>query len=183
MSKIVYGSKYAETEGLRTAEIAKRIRADIKAAVAEGRLPRAKYSVVTDVYSMGSSINVRISKVERQGFTLLNPGRLRWDLENPHLGHWACPADHMALYSPEATAVRAAVEAIMAAYNYDGSEPETDYYNVRFHGRAAFASDYEAELREVEEAAVKAALAAAKAAPTAPEPSAQELWLADLGAI
>ena len=53
-----------------TAQIAARIRADIKAAVRAGDLPHAKYSVTTDKYSMGSSINVVASNLP---FPTINP--------------------------------------------------------------------------------------------------------------
>ena len=53
-----------------TAQIAARIREDIKAAVKSGALPRAKYSVTTDKYSMGSSITVVASGLS---FPVLNP--------------------------------------------------------------------------------------------------------------
>ena len=52
-----------------TAALAKLIRQDIQTALAAGDLPRAKYSVTTDKYSMGSSITVVATKLP---FSVLN---------------------------------------------------------------------------------------------------------------
>ena len=65
-----YGTKYQEfhtdANGERVyrsaAEIAKAIRADIKAAVKAGELPKARYSVKSDSYTGGSSVDVTIGE-------------------------------------------------------------------------------------------------------------------------
>lgn len=172
---IAYGNKYAATKDLRRPEIAKLIRADIKAAVKAGALPAAKYSVVCQSYSGGGSINVRIADVAKPGFVLANEARLRWDAENPHGGLCGCPSEAMWLDSEEARAVKATVEKIMGAYNFDGSDSQTDYFHVRFYGHAEFDSRWANEKREAEKAALFA--------PKAPEASAQEDFLAAMGAL
>ena len=57
-----YGYRYEEVgDRDRAADIAKRIRADIKQAVAEGLLPaRWTYSVRSESYSQGQSIDVDV---------------------------------------------------------------------------------------------------------------------------
>jgi hypothetical protein len=37
-----------------------------------------------------------------------------------------------------AVALRETLNEILRAYNYDGSDPMTDYYDVRFYGRAEY---------------------------------------------
>jgi hypothetical protein len=64
----------------RTAEIAKLIRNDIKAAVKAGKLPTGiKVSVTTDTYSMGSSIRVSVRELPA-GYPLHNPARIAYVL-------------------------------------------------------------------------------------------------------
>ena len=50
------GSKY--TAGLDIAQIARLVRIDIKAAIADGALPVGKYSVRVSRYSIGQSLNL-----------------------------------------------------------------------------------------------------------------------------
>jgi hypothetical protein len=97
------GSKYAEVKGLDPAEIAKRIRADIKAEVKAGRLPHGAYSVRTSKYSGGATIYVR--------------------------------AEGLALQqSASVAAVRAALEAIVAAYERSATHAQSDYFSANFYG-------------------------------------------------
>ena len=169
METIYYGTKYAVTQGLCRTEIAKLVRADIKAAVASGEIPRGKYSVRTSNYSGGGSIDVRISHLE--GVTVTNKYRVVWDLENPHAGHFNCPEESRWLYSEEAREVLEKVDAILQAYNFDGSDLMTDYFNVRYYGHAEFdSSGFRAER--------DAMVAEYEAAKAAPKMSAQEDWLA-----
>ncbi len=179
---IAYGEKYAATKGASRVELAKLIRADIKAAVAAGELPKAKYSVVCQSYSGGGSINVRIADVAKPGFVLANAARVVWDAENPHAGLCGCPSEAMARYSPEALEVSKKVERIMGAYNYDGSDIQSDYFNVRFYGHAEYDYRWADAKTEAESAAILAERAAARA-PKAPELNAQEQYLAAMGAV
>ncbi len=128
------GSKYAETRDLDLAEIAKLVRVDIKAAVKAGDLPKGiKTSVRISRYSMGQSLNVTIK--ECPGLMVANPDRVRFDSDDPH-GHTM-----LLLLSPDALEVLGVVQDIMDTYNYDSSDPASDYYNVRFYGHAGFCSD------------------------------------------
>jgi len=110
-----------------TAEIAKRIRADIAAAVRTKKLPKGTYSVRTDKYSLGSSINVVASKLP---FPLLNPAAF-------HLVKGSSDVEFdrdrfRSRYTAEAESVLATLDAIVGAYHWDRSDPVTDYYNERF---------------------------------------------------
>lgn len=143
-----YGAKYER--GLSTTEIARRFRADVKAAVAAGTLPRGlKLSVRTDYFSGGSSIDVTI--VQAPGLRILNPERLELDATNqPCYGTpWA---------TAEARALDEALTAMLNAYNFDGSDIQSDYFHVNFYGHVNFSS----ALTDAE----RSAFLAARAAPT-----------------
>ncbi len=145
------GSKYAANKDLSTTEIAKLVRADIKAAVKSGKLPRAaKVSVKTDYYSMGSAIRVRVSGIT----PAFNPAWLVWTKKNPHLSFHSTPEAARERYSPLVVTTMATVEKIVASYNYDNSDSMTDYHDSNFHADVSFSSygpgdeGYEAELTE-----------------------------------
>jgi hypothetical protein len=109
-----------------TAALAKLIREDIKGEVAAKRLPPAKYSVTTDKYSMGSSITVVASKLP---FPVLNEAAF-------HLSKWGAEFDSdrfRSRYTPEAESLQKKLEAIVGAYHWDRSDPQTDYFHSRFH--------------------------------------------------
>lgn len=121
------GTKYAATSDLNTTQIAALVRADIKAAVKSGALPKASYSVRTSRYSMGSSITVGVSGL---GFAT----RTTREYVVPAINSW----------SHDARTLRSNVDAILASYNdaeWD-SEP-TDYSRTRFHADVNVESTYD----------------------------------------
>jgi hypothetical protein len=141
-----------------TAKLAALIRQDIKTAVAAGALPKATYSVRTDRYSMGSSIDVVASKLP---FAVLNEQSFVLD------GRWATfdSAHFRSRLTPEAQTLQGKLEAIVDAYHWDRSDPHTDYYNERFHKNVRL--EDEGEMDRI----TKALLAKAesqKATPVAP---------------
>lgn len=160
MYEISYGSKYESSKGLNRAEIAKLVRADIKAAVASGALPKAKYSVRVKSFSGGGSIDITFSFVEEPGFALFNAERLAFDIEHEHHVYSPDP-----IYSERAREMTKKLEAILGAYNYDGSDSQVDYFNVRFYGHATPQWEWERDVRKVEEAAVRASMVATEMAP------------------
>jgi hypothetical protein len=120
---IAYGAKYDRATDI--AEIAKRVRADLKAAVKAKDIPGTKYRVTIERYSQGQSLNVRIGDVP---FTIVSEERIRRDILDradfdPAFG-WR---------TEEAVALIRKVEAIVGAYNFDGSDSQTDYYHVNFY--------------------------------------------------
>lgn len=181
----VYGSRYVA--GRDVVEIAKLVRADIKEAVRLGRLPKGRYSVTIDRYSMGRSIDVRFSPTE--DFLVYNPLRLAFEAKTPYGNMHAPDVDPEVrwLYSVRAREAIAIVEAILAAHNHDGSDSQTDYHDVHF---AAHVTIDGGDARREREIARLPALAARKLhllppvsePETEPEPNAQELFLAHLGA-
>lgn len=105
-------------------EVAKDVRKDIAAAVDAGELPPLVYSVTVEHYSMGQSMNITVRGV---------PDRLHRD--------------------EGARALLAQLDSIMAAYNWDGSDIQTDYFDVMFYGHASF--EYEGARQDRERLAEK----------------------------
>ena len=142
MYERVFGSKYEETKhlGHNYAAIAKLIRADIKEAIRLGMLPgtTADYSVRSDSYSMGGSIEVTILRPDfwetctgiipgsEDGLTARSCGN-QWCV-----GHGGTE-EHKVL-SVEGQNVKKLVEWLHRRYNYDGSDTMTDYFDVRYYG-------------------------------------------------
>lgn len=143
-----YGYRYDEQRGLTTAEIAKKIRADIKQAVKFGLLPGApvKYSVRTRTYSGGASIDITVKGwadawVDCQGQT--------WtEGESHHCTYPWCAASgefaglpgatvHQVL-SQDASVAKMTLERIHGSYNHDGSDSMTDYFDVNYYGSITF---------------------------------------------
>ncbi|MFI5296767.1 MAG: DUF3560 domain-containing protein [Polyangiales bacterium] len=119
--------KKVKGEGLDTAKIAARIREEIKEAVKRGTLPKAKYSVRTDKYSMGSSIEVVATALP---FPVLNPDAF---FVRPGETFLSFDSDRFkSRLTPEAQRVERALNEIVNAYHWDKSDSSTDYYNERF---------------------------------------------------
>ena len=113
-------------DGLDTVGIAKRVREDIVAAVRMGDLPKAKYSVRTDKYSMGSSITIEATKLP---FPVLNRDAFHV------VGNWV-ELDRMhftSRFTLDAQKVDRMLNRIVTAYHWDRSDPMSDIYNERFH--------------------------------------------------
>jgi hypothetical protein len=141
-------------EGLDTTQIAARIRDDINEAVRSGALPKAKYSVRTDKYSMGSSITVVASNLS---FEVLNPDAFVVERG----ANWMTfdRAHYHSRFTPEAEALEQKLNAIVDAYHWDRSDSMTDYYNERF-ARHVEVKENEGALKRVELAKIAAARAA-----------------------
>ena len=131
VSTRTYGSKYDAS--LVLAEIAKRMRKDIAAAVKVGELPRGKYGVTISRFAGGQSIDISIKEVAIQVHPI---ERLAFRRQKGAAAFWEGD-----LFTPEACALQKALEAIMAAYNYNGSDIDRDHWDVRFYGHAAFSGD------------------------------------------
>ena len=116
--------------------IAKLVRADIKAAVKAGTIPAAKYGVRTERYSGGQSLKVNVSALS---FEVLSEERVLLEHDEPHAyhgGHWM---------SEGAKALEKALDAICDAYNFDGSDIQTDYFHVNFYANVTVDYDGDAE--------------------------------------
>jgi hypothetical protein len=119
-----------------TADIAARIRADIAEAVRRKALPKAKYSVRTSTYSMGSAIDIEASKLP---FPVINPDAF---FVEPGANFVRFDSAHFrSRFTAAAQKVEAKLEAIVNAYNWNRSDYATDYTNVRFHGDVKLTED------------------------------------------
>lgn len=169
-----YGYRYDEPDKYaRNPEIAKRIRADIKQAVTEGLLPAHwTYSVRSD--SLAIDLDVRDCPDAWQPCDGTVPGTRRtypdgsstatgcpdvWCAarNDPAYAHAAKPHD---VLTEEARVAKMTLERIHGAYNHDGSEVMTDYFDVRYYGHVSFEDASSADFRARE----KTRLAAKKAA-------------------
>lgn len=157
-----YGYLY-ETLGRypSAADIAKAIRADIKTAVNEGLLPAHwAYSVRCANFAGGCSVDVTVRKCadawqECDGTV---PGSRRPTpsggatfnaCNNPY-----CAGRNDPMYAKYATvhdtltedarAAEVTLERIHGAYNHDGSDIQTDYFDVRYYGTVRFETVREA---------------------------------------
>jgi hypothetical protein len=176
-----YGYKYGEGGKLDTAAIAKLIRQDIKTAVSEGLLPaRWAYSVRTDRFSGGSSIDVEVKNcadawmpcpgykvgtrrdLDNGGWVATGCGNPWCKVSNPDKA--GAEEDHTVL-TEEALAAHMTLERIHNAYNHDGSEVMVDYFDVNYYGVVGFQSLQSARW-EAEEKARKQARKDAMAAAT-----------------
>lgn len=126
------GSKYVS--GRRVVEIAKDVRADWKAWLAQNPKYRAtQISVRSDVYSMGASIDVRITRFAFPVFTAAGLRSIVVDCRTGEL-------------TQEAQEVSAALEMIVLAYRRNEAEGVSDYRNSNFCESVEFSS----ELRNAE---------------------------------
>lgn len=140
-----------------TTDIAKAIRADIKTAISEGSLPaRWRYSVRSQHFSGGSSIDVRVQDCADawQPCEGIVPGSKHY-LPNGGWTATGCPnvwcaarndpkyahaAEHHDVLTEEATVAKLTLRRIHDAYNHDGSDIMTDYFDVRYYGTVDFES-------------------------------------------
>jgi hypothetical protein len=129
-----FGGNYGYTVGsklnrsLTTTEVAARIRADIKDAVKRGVIRPGKYSVRSKYFSGGSSVDITIKDVD---MLIWNAERIISDEANE-------PSYGEPLYTPWAQELLDNVKSIMNAYNYDRSDSQTDYFDVKFYGNVEF---------------------------------------------
>lgn len=125
MYERTYGDKY--DKALSTKDVAARVRAEIKAAIASGDLPKMKVSTRYESYSGGSSIRVSITDAD---FLVINP--VRYYLEK-NSANWSVARD-IPWHTAKATEVLAKLKAMLDAYNHDGSDSQSDYFDVNFYG-------------------------------------------------
>jgi hypothetical protein len=131
-----YGKRYDELGGkyVTAAEIAKLMRRDIKELIGKGELPGGmrNYSVRVHNYSGGRSI--RIEAKDLDGLSGPCPGYRTSDLGG-QLVCWACEGGrkHDAL-NEEGARVKKLLQEVWSAYNHDGSDVMTDYFDVNYYG-------------------------------------------------
>jgi hypothetical protein len=123
-----YGSKYHDTQSLDIAEVAKLVRADIKAARLAAALglpglpPGLGYGVRIARYSGGKSVTVTVTGLaDAEHFTTDDYGR--------------------SVLTPGAQLIEDTLKAILWAYNYDNSDGQRDYWEGRFAAEVDIETD------------------------------------------
>lgn len=134
------GTKYEK--GMDTAEVAKRVREDIKRSQKAGLLPASmKVSVRISRFSGGSSLDISIKSAPIQ---IHASDYIAHHVETKGMRHWA---DHR--YTTRALALLAKVEDIARAYQRQDVDSQTDYNNSNFYLHVGFDSELKREDREV----------------------------------
>lgn len=112
------GTKYDKAQDV--ADIAKLVRADIKAAITADELPQGlKCSVTIDRYSMGCSLDVHVTALPWQPLEWAD----RW---------FGGDRERRTVHTEAAKGVLETLQAIVDAYNRKDIDSQSDYYNVRF---------------------------------------------------
>lgn len=156
MSERSYGAKYdlpCKVTGktwASAADIAKLIRADIKAAITAGDLPGTtrNYSVRCDHGSLTQAI--RITTKDLDGMWRRCPGVIA-DKYGPGSGTFSCGdswckaggefadsphAKYHQILTAEGRRVKALLQQFHDDYNHNGSDSMTDYFDQRYWGHA-----------------------------------------------
>lgn len=151
MSERVMGSKVEATKGLHGAALNK-----VMAAAINAKLPK-EFRVTLRGRSGGSGITATIKGCKQ----IWNPERVHIDAERAKGGKtdtrwdsWYWLNKEHPLHAPEAEMLLAFVERELQAYNWDGSDIQTDYFDVRFY--------LTVEFNRAEAAAQKTAILAEK---------------------
>jgi|GEM_PF-1244099 len=150
----IQGDKF--DRNLSGVEITRALRADIKALVKAGKLPRAKYSVTLDKFSLGQSITITFADVPWNLFDhdyLLNEvaGKKYWPIDKDR-------------YSVEHRDLVVELEVLGSSYNRVDSRPQEDYFHAKFYLHVRADSDFERKRRALEVQALKAELELAELA-------------------
>lgn len=145
-----FGEKL-KTDGVNqhdAADIAKRIRQDIKAMLPPGFKP-SMFTVRSSKYSMGQSIKIGVKEVP-EGFRLFES-----EATEDQYGDKRYPMTR------DAVALLKALKAIGNAYRYDNSDSQTDYFDTNFYFDAGYDRDLmDAQRGMAENAKAEAAKAA-----------------------
>jgi len=148
------GGNYAATCHLDLAEIAKLVRADIKAAQRDATLPAdAVFRVRIQRYSMGQSLNVDIDTMP-DTWTYNHPGQ-----EPDYPNNIAAHGGH----TPAAKAAVGTVEQIVNSYN----RSRRDYQLVHFYSNVTIRDEHSQQFWAKEAARKTTARGARASTPTA----------------
>jgi hypothetical protein len=137
------GERFEATKDLTTAAVARLVRAELKAMVRDGRLPRGVYRVLSEEMATASAINVIIGPLE--GVRLLAPGWRR-ETFSPFDARWDGAWGES--FTEAYRAVRAKVEALLGSFNRTESEAQSDYFNDHFYANADTNQDWLAASRD-----------------------------------
>jgi hypothetical protein len=141
------GSKYEATKGLRLADIAARMRADIKAL---GLAKGVKVSVRTRTYTGGGAIDIYVTALP-ESFKVMSDKAASWRKQFGERADY--PFYWQEAQSEELQGLLAKLKGVHTSYNRDNSDSMTDYFDTRYYGSA----EIEWQVRRDREAAEIAA--------------------------
>jgi hypothetical protein len=148
MYEISYSNKYEQ--GLDISEIAKRLRKEIRAAVKAEELPKCKYSVRISRYSMGQSLSVSVTEtpfpIHNRRYLELEHEILYGDNSREQVRDLYTKKEETERWTQEAIDLIKTLEGMVDQWNYDGSDSQTDYFNVNYSSNV----DYDAHDEWVE---------------------------------
>ena len=126
-----YGAKYDRALSLK--EISEKIREDIKTAKKEGLLPKElKCSVRAKQHGGGyRTIDLTVTAAP---FKIKNPGREAQDARRG----FERGEERVERYTEQAEYTLGILLGIYGAYNYDKSDPSTDYYHCNYGGGVGY---------------------------------------------
>lgn len=122
-------SKYRDTANLSTTQIAKLVRSELRAKFPQKKW--YKFSVRTDYFAWGSSIDVDIVAVP---FKILTDEHIEAVKNNENLSY-----RNIKRFTPEAEELERASKAILNQYNFDDSDSQTDYFHVNYYWHVQYA--------------------------------------------
>lgn len=160
-----YGEKYNHGGWESAADIAKKMRVDIKAAIASGELPgkASNYSVRSRSYSGGQAIDVEARDLDGmwQVCQGIIPGsedgygaRCCGDVWCKNGGRYS-DSEHAREHDTltvEGRRIEKVLQKIHNDYNHDGSEIMVDYFDRRYWGHAEIESKWAYESRQEQKA-------------------------------
>ena len=149
------GTKYDATRDLPLTEVCKRIRQDIKDAIAGGRLPKVKVSVRKQDYR---AVSLIVKEVP-DAFRFYSPKYLKWAREYPFEDKHGYGPDYPGWCDPRSEQYHHVIDTlteIVQAYNRDNSDSMVDYFDVRFYTTIQFCWELEHRRKEEEIAALPA---------------------------
>ena len=147
------GARYARERDVK--DVARLVRQDIAKEVKMGRLPKARYSVTIERYSMGKAVNVRISDVVipgAVGLKLYDEERLLREIGDPH----GNSPFELPIFSAPARRLLQHVEDLVKAYQESQHHGQSDYHRTNFHSSVDFDGPWESKIRAQQLARVRA---------------------------
>lgn len=125
---ISYGDRYEATEDMDIVDLGKLIKKGIKEMMSDGAIPEMKVSVTTN--RSPREVNVKF-----KSFPEDKPLFEEKSDDDPRGIHSRGPDYKMV---DEAKEAKDRVEGFIESFNYDGSDIQTDYFNVRFYQSVKF---------------------------------------------
>lgn len=114
------GTKYEETKGLRTQDIAKLVRAELK------EIKGFKFSVTSDY----NHIRVEVKDIPEGVKIFGKDGSEYYKSGAFKIRSFEWGGEY---YSPEISEVTKKIKSILEQYNYDDSDGQIDYFDTRFY--------------------------------------------------